>query len=94
MQLLSQNWGLANPQIVEVPWAANLQFFEKLFDYINYLYVRKDRICSFSWKMQSQGSSKKLHRVVNPLYHYAYSFTLEIMGVTRNNHTFNLLLLA
>ena len=57
MQLLSQNWGLANPQIVEVPWAANLQFFEKLFDYINYLYVRKDRICSFSWKIQSVNSS-------------------------------------
>ena len=68
MQLLSQNWGLANPQIVEVPWAANLQFFEKLFDYINYLYVRKDRICSFSWKIQSVSSSNEYIRAFQAIY--------------------------
>ena len=35
----------------------NLQFFVKLFDYINYMYVRKVRICSFSLKIQSMNSS-------------------------------------
>ena len=36
-------------------WVFN--FSKKLFDYIHYLWVRKDRICSFSWKIQSANSS-------------------------------------
>ena len=43
----------------EDPAAVKLQFFEKLFDYVNYLKARKDRIWSVSWKIQNADTSTK-----------------------------------
>ena len=48
----------AKPLNVEVLWTANFQFIKKLFDHINYLWVRNDRIWRFSLKFQSMSPSR------------------------------------
>ena len=45
------------------------KFLIKIFDYINYLYVRKDHIWSFSWKIQNAYTSNM----------YVYMYALQYL---------------
>ena len=71
---------------MEDPWATNLQFFGKLFNYINYLKVRKDRFCSFSWKVQSTDTSN-VHSLHSNFSNY---LTTAIFWVRWSRKTENL----